>query len=144
MLMFLTPNVEAKGLRAFAQSRLSAGLGHVTFATKRQTQHYKKAVKVKLPLHQITKIFYCKKTVRLDKTKTQQRAIKRSNCCETIDRTLTNYRRAQRGAKPPPWRGRRDEEMKTPDEKKHAVGRSALSTELELIAMLNKIYSKYK
>jgi hypothetical protein len=61
---------KVKGLPRFSAVPLERRVGRCDLATKHQTQHSKKAVNDKLPLHQTTKIKNFNKTFRLPKTKT--------------------------------------------------------------------------
>jgi hypothetical protein len=61
---------KVKGLPRFSAVPLERRVGRCNLATEHQTQHYKKTVNYKLPLHQTTKIKNFNKTFRLRQTKT--------------------------------------------------------------------------
>ena len=91
--------LKLRGSPASGRVPLERRVGPCALSTKRRTQHTKKAVNDKLPLHQITEITNFNKTFRLHQTKNLKREFKHTGYFKTKDRKLNNYRRAQRGAK---------------------------------------------
>ena len=70
-------NVELRGSPAFGRVPLERRVGPCALSTKSRTQHIKKAVNDKLPLHQNTEITNFNKTFRLRQTKNLKSEFKR-------------------------------------------------------------------
>ena len=82
-VLFLEAQRKVKGLPRFSAVPLERRVGPCALSTKRRTQHTKKAVNDKLPLHQNNEISNFNKTFRLRQTKNLKREFKCSGYFKT-------------------------------------------------------------